>query len=496
MKESKVDETKNQPVIAALRGKRYAEAERLASGLLQSQPLLAQAWVFLGEALMHQGYGLAAQRAFDRGWLLDPQAGWVAGVRQALAKVPPGPVQANIEALLKVKPVTVAAGILVKDEARCIRRCLDSLTEAVDEIVVFDTGSTDGTPAIAAAYDQVKVVHIPWQDDFAAVRNACLEHIESDWLLCIDADEYLHVEDRKAVREAAGLFDFAEEPVVLNVGQLNLKKGRVLPNYDQSRMFPLRRGLRYHGRIHEQVMVADGEGQLNPPIRKAVRVRLWHDGYDDPIIKSKDKFERNLKLLRHMVQDEPENPGWWFFYGRETLGSGDAEGAVSHLENAFRLAAMSPQFGRTLDVIMLLVKIHWNAGRREEAEMWCRRALEIRPDFPDAAYWLARIEMKKAADLLKEAEQRLEAINQTGHKYRGTVSADPQILGWHAGFASAELLRTTGRLAQAEAMYRKLLSVKPKQKEVIRGLKWIGLQREALNRIAGDPDPDQKGADD
>jgi hypothetical protein len=128
--------------MEALRQKRYAEAERLAAAAVRTAPLDGQGWVMLGEALQHQGFGYAARRVFDRAWLLDPEAAWVPRVHAALQQVPDGSPRGDVEALLQVKPVTVAAAIIAGNEERCIARCLQSLQGAIDEIVLIDS-STD-----------------------------------------------------------------------------------------------------------------------------------------------------------------------------------------------------------------------------------------------------------------------------------------------------------------------------------------------------------------
>ena len=60
----------------------------------------------------------------------------------------------------------------------------------VDEIVIADTGSTDGTPEIAREFG-ARVIEIPWQNDFAAARNRALAGMRSEWVLSLDADEML-----------------------------------------------------------------------------------------------------------------------------------------------------------------------------------------------------------------------------------------------------------------------------------------------------------------
>ena len=80
--------------------------------------------------------------------------------------------------------------MIVKNEARSLARCLDSVAPWVDKMIVLDTGSTDDTIAIARAHG-AEVYERRWTNDFAAARNAALAHSDADWNLVLDADEWL-----------------------------------------------------------------------------------------------------------------------------------------------------------------------------------------------------------------------------------------------------------------------------------------------------------------
>ena len=80
--------------------------------------------------------------------------------------------------------------MIVKNEEDVLPRCLDSVKNAVDEIVIVDTGSTDATRAIAAHYTD-KIYDEPWQDDFARARNASFARASGDYLLWLDADDVI-----------------------------------------------------------------------------------------------------------------------------------------------------------------------------------------------------------------------------------------------------------------------------------------------------------------
>jgi glycosyltransferase involved in cell wall biosynthesis len=85
--------------------------------------------------------------------------------------------------------------MIVKNEEAHLERCLDSVKDMVSEMIIVDTGSTDRTVEIAHAYG-AKVYHFDWCDDFAAARNESLKHATGEWLLMMDADNWLEPEDK------------------------------------------------------------------------------------------------------------------------------------------------------------------------------------------------------------------------------------------------------------------------------------------------------------
>jgi glycosyltransferase involved in cell wall biosynthesis len=83
-------------------------------------------------------------------------------------------------------PVTLI--VIARNEAKSIGRCLDSVPFCLDKVVV-DSGSTDGTPEVAAAHG-ARVVHQDWLG-FGPQRNFATGLAEHDWILVLDADEHL-----------------------------------------------------------------------------------------------------------------------------------------------------------------------------------------------------------------------------------------------------------------------------------------------------------------
>ena len=100
--------------------------------------------------------------------------------------------------------VSISLCMIVKDEERVLKRCLDSLQGLMDEIIIVDTGSKDATREIAARYTD-KIYDFPWIQDFSAARNFAFSKASCDYIYSADADEVIDEENRerfKALKEA------------------------------------------------------------------------------------------------------------------------------------------------------------------------------------------------------------------------------------------------------------------------------------------------------
>ncbi|HPL62879.1 MAG TPA: glycosyltransferase [Syntrophales bacterium] len=98
--------------------------------------------------------------------------------------------------------------MIVRDESASLARAIESVRHAADEILVVDTGSSDRTREIAAEYG-CRVIQIPWEDDFAKARNAGLRELSGDYVLFLDADEF--IDPRQRIRMALARFHLPAE---------------------------------------------------------------------------------------------------------------------------------------------------------------------------------------------------------------------------------------------------------------------------------------------
>lgn len=161
---------------------------------------------------------------------------------------------------------TITPLVLTWNEEPNLRRCLDALTWAT-RIVVVDSGSSDGTLAICAAYPNVDVVVRPF-DNHTAQWNHGLVHVKTRWVLSLDADYLLNEE---FVRELGSLPESPRESAFY-AGFQYLVFGRPLRGtlYPPRALFFNRESCRYVADGHTQLLVIDGEaGKL--------QTRIAHD---------------------------------------------------------------------------------------------------------------------------------------------------------------------------------------------------------------------------
>ena len=190
----------------------------------------------------------------------------------------------------------ISACYIVKDEEKNLPKSIESLKDAVDEIIVVDTGSVDNTPAIAKFDFNAMLFHEAWQNDFSAPRNKALSHATGDWIIFLDADEYFTEETAKNLRLVIEKMDKTSKNGIL-IHLVNIDEdedNKILDATFTLRIFRNLRGLEYVGKIHEELRLK-GKELKNLVALPAKFLTLEHTGYSAS--KNRAKAERNLKML-------------------------------------------------------------------------------------------------------------------------------------------------------------------------------------------------------
>lgn len=255
--------------------------------------------------------------------------------------------------------LTLSLCLIVRDEAPRLRACVTSFGDVFDELVIVDTGSVDGTEAVARDLLRGRAGRLErfaWVDDFAAARNFACGLCRAPWILMVDADERL----APGVPPRA-LLDLVRQapPEVKNLllVDLTLRDGAVVLSHPVNRLFRNDPTVRWVGRIHETLTVSDPEQRLtsltlvhdNEAKREqgrlpAARSRMYEDG------------------LRRDVAAQPDNPRHLFYLGN-TLAERDEHAAAVEAFDRYLAHARAGQ---------AWVEERWQALVNAA---WCRRRL-------------------------------------------------------------------------------------------------------------------------
>jgi len=151
--------------------------------------------------------------------------------------------------------------MIVKDEAHCIERCLNSLIRKVSRICIVDTGSTDNTLGILDYYSRAHI-HTHWQIekasfvDFSTARNHSIRMaVNAGWIFIIDADELVLPESWVAIHEL--LFSTPKPPISVALPRhqwTDMEMTHYIGPYPDHhiRIWQNGRGVQYQGKVHEQ----------------------------------------------------------------------------------------------------------------------------------------------------------------------------------------------------------------------------------------------------
>ena len=317
----------------------------------------------------------------------------------------------------------LALVMIVKNEARSLARCLQSLRGHVDRMIILDTGSTDATVAIAESFG-AEVHHYRWQDDFAAARNAALDHSDADWNLILDADEWL--ESGAEALSPATLPALGKAPPRF-VGCLRIVEAERSSDDAGMRIFASRilpRGVRFAGRVHEQP--ATELPQVLLPIV------IGHDGYAPAQLAGKQG--RNRALLQAEIADRPEDPLPWFHLGRQHYIENDFAEAANCLVSAYNFAPADAPIRLSL-VVYTIVALRL-AQRHREALALVDAEQDNWDHAPDFFYAVAELYLEWAARNPEIAGDQLLPVVETAWLKCLQIGEKPGLTGSIAGTGS------------------------------------------------------------
>ena len=219
----------------------------------------------------------------------------------------------------------ISACYIVRNEEQTLGKSIDSLQGNYDELIVVDTGSTDGTVAVAEKYG-AQIYHFVWQNDFSLARNFALAKAVGDWVVFLDADEYY--EGPISIREYLQNIEKNSSRVDAVLIPLYEAHQRSNPPMLVIRFFRNKPDIRYQGAIHEQI--TKGEKSLNLVI--AEEMIFIHTGYHPQ--KMAEKSQRNLQMLLADIAKNGEQPAYYYYIAECYFGMQEYEQAIVYIKKA------------------------------------------------------------------------------------------------------------------------------------------------------------------
>jgi glycosyltransferase involved in cell wall biosynthesis len=344
----------------------------------------------------------------------------------------------------------VSLCMIVRNETAHLAACLASVADLVDEIVVVDTGSTDGTPALAARFG-ARVFEFSWVDSFAAARNESLRHATGEWIFWLDADESLDQENRAKLK---ALFDGLsnENAAYLMKQRSPSRSGALVVVADQLRLFRRQAGAHWSYRVHEQILPALRRTGVN--LRRSDIV-IEHSGQEDARVR-RQKLDRDLRLLLLDHADRPDDPFTLFNLGALYEETGRLTEALPLLKRS--LAGSRPTASIVPKLYALIAQCERRLGQAGSALRTCQAARELYPEDAEI-HFIEALLQRELGDPAGAETTLLRLLARPAVEL--LANGDPGLRGFKARHNLAVIYHETGRTAQAEAQWRAAVAENP-----------------------------------
>ena len=361
-------------------------------------------------------------------------------------------VAAQLNALTKPK-TTISCVLIVKNEEVFLDKCLSSVKDWVDEIIVVDTGSDDDTVGIAKRFTD-KIYYHPWEGSFSKARNQAMQYASGDWIFQIDGDEEMIEGSGKLLREAVESAGRSDAYLVTLISPY--ANGTKTARHNFERLFRNNGVIHYESIVHNLVV-----GQT---FTKPSKIEIMHYGYNVDEKKANEKFIRTTDLLKKQIAENPANPLPHHYLGTSYLSHGYCKECIAEAEKAIELAE-----GINSDHTIYLWSHHNAAmsyfylGDMKNARQHALRALEKFAGHLDSFHVLTLVAMEAEEweNVVQYGDKYLERLDfykmhsdEAGVIMNATMQegASACLLIGHACYRIGDLKRMQGYYSRAEGM--------------------------------------------
>ena len=218
--------------------------------------------------------------------------------------------------------VTISLCMIVKDEEKFLGRCLDSIKDAVDEIVIVDTGSKDATREVAAQYTD-KVYDFEWIQDFAAARNFAFSKATMDYQMWLDADDVVEERQLTKILELKNTLSLDVDMVTMKYITAFDKNDKPLFSSTRERLLKRENDFKWQDPVHECIPL---QGNI---FKSDIYISHRKEGAKE------GQSHRNLniyKALEDKVGAEGMTPRQQYYFARELKDHGQWAKATLYFE--------------------------------------------------------------------------------------------------------------------------------------------------------------------
>lgn len=361
---------------------------------------------------------------------------------------------------------SICLSMIVKNEAHILRRCLESVKPYITAWAICDTGSTDGTQALIHEVLGDLPGELREDDwvDFGTNRTRALELAQRfgrEYILVIDADEVLRVDTPEALANlSADAYRVQMHHTDgLSWPRVNLMKSRL--------------HWRYVGIIHEH---AQAEPEV--PEMRLEGVSMWTDGGGargrDP-----EKARRDLAVMQHSVEIEPENPRYWFYLAQSYEVAEQVEQAIAAYEHRTTLAGNPDEVWYSR---FRIAQLHAFKSRWPQAIVSYLAAYSLDPTRAEPLFWLASGYITREQDAV--AMVFLEQVANMG-KNVGAMFVEDRVYDYLRWVQYAATAANLGMLEESRDIAARLLASGKAPEQY----------HELLGRLAAAPAPAEKLAE-
>lgn len=198
--------------------------------------------------------------------------------------------------------ITISLCMIVKNEEDTLERCLMSVGNIADEVIIVDTGSTDRTVEIAERYTP-HVFHFEWTDDFSEARNFSFSQATKEYIFWLDADDILLPDDLLKMQQMKQSFDHTLDAVSMDYHIAFDSNGNVISSSRRFRLVKRSKHYQWRGAVHEMLVVSG-------------------KAFDSDIVVTHKKehpiTDRNLNIYENLLNEgKPFTQQDLFHYARE-----------------------------------------------------------------------------------------------------------------------------------------------------------------------------------